>query len=123
MRPDDDWLLLREAHLNVVIEGEESRVAETIVALTPHLLTKVQSWVPGSMLALPEGTQGTLILPNVERLTANDQARLLEWLRSSQPRRVQVVSTTSANLYRLVCDAVFNRDLYYYLNTLRIDLW
>lgn len=122
LRPDDEWLLLRERHLNVVIEGEESRIEETIVTLTPHLRPNVKRWAPGHALDLVAHFDGTLIIEQVDALSAIDQSRLLQWLRADADRTIQVVSTTSLSLYRLVSQAMFNRELYYYLNTLRLDI-
>lgn len=107
----------------MVLEGEESRVEQTIVALTPFLAPNALTWTSHSALALPSPFNGALVLRNVERLTDTDQQQLLEWMRDKPTNTAQVISTTSVSLYRQVCQGLFLRDLYYYLNTVRIELW
>jgi transcriptional regulator of acetoin/glycerol metabolism len=46
---------------------------------------------------------------------------LLVWL-ETRPRRIQIVSTTSAPLQGRVESGAFNDTLYFRLNTVRIDL-
>ena len=122
LRSNHEWSLLCESHLNVMIEGEESRVEETIVALAPHLIPTVMEWSGGS-IDLSSVREGSVVLRNVDRMDGADQHRVLAWMRDTDPRAVQVASTSSANLYRHVCEGRFLRDLYYYLNTVRLELW
>jgi transcriptional regulator of acetoin/glycerol metabolism len=54
-------------------------------------------------------------------MSEEDQRRLVEWL-ETRPRRVQIVSTSSAPLQSKVESGAFNDTLYFRLNTVRIDL-
>jgi DNA-binding NtrC family response regulator len=57
----------------------------------------------------------------VDTLDKVEQLRFLEWLDSAS-KRLQVVSTATAPLLRLVEGRKFNPTLYYRLNTVYIDL-
>ena len=122
LRSNQEWLLLCKSQPNVLIEGEECRVEETIIALTPHLKPLARFWSPDSPLEVSVVQAGTVTLRGVEQLSIEDQERLMFWLRGTDPESVQVISTTNVNLYQKVCQGLFRRDLYYYLNTVRLDL-
>src|SRR5262245_52809801 len=113
-RSTEEWLVLYKSQPNVLIEGQECRVEETIIALTPHLKPLAQCWEPGSPFEISEGRAGSLTLRSVEQLNDADQHRLLRWLRDSDPEAVQVISTTHVNLYKRVCQGLFLRDPFYY---------
>ena len=94
-----------------------------LIALPPHLDEPLQRYSPKAGLPLPEPTEGTLILLEVARLDAKQQADLLRWLDEFDQRsHVQVISTTSKPLFSLVEKGAFLGELYYKLNVVRIDL-
>jgi DNA-binding NtrC family response regulator len=70
---------------------------------------------------LPEPETGTLIVSEVTRLDAEQQARMLEWMNRVR-RDVQVVCTSSQPIFRRVLSGTFVSELYYRINALRLDL-
>ena len=74
-------------------------------------------------LLLPPATArpSTVVVRDVDALTADEQRALLAWLDSGESR-TQVVSTASAPVLPLVEAGAFNDALYYRLNTVYINL-
>lgn len=64
---------------------------------------------------------GTLVLPDVDRCDAVQQAQLFDWLHQLD-RRTQIISMTEQSLFSLVERGEFRTDLYYRLNIIRIEI-
>lgn len=116
-----EWRVLCAAYPNILIEGREAAVEATIVALLPHLRQPLYSWRDGTSLPLPSDREGTLLLRGVGHLGRHEQTTLIEWLRSSASR-LQLISTSPMPLFPSVERGVFLAELYYCLNTLRLDV-
>jgi Sigma-54 interaction domain len=116
----DDWRVLQTAHPNVMLAGSDKAVAGFLDLLRP-LLRQPVSESRGNLLALPTHADGSLILRDVSQLDAAGQQRLADWL-SGSGRQVQVVSTSSTSLYRLVEREVLSASLYYSLNVIMLTL-
>jgi hypothetical protein len=83
----------------------------TPVCRAPFLVCRL----PGR-LELPQVSDGTLVLGNVEQLTIGQQITLLDWL-SRDGRSVQIVSVTGAPLPDLIAEGRFLEGLFYRINT------
>jgi len=71
----------------------------------------------------PLPARGTLILPELGALDADQQLQLLTWMEQGVHRGdVQIVSTTSRPMLPLLESGEFRAELYYRLNVVRIDL-
>lgn len=108
---------------NVLVEGTPAEVGAVLRELLGQAQTPVvrQSEGHGSPVDLPQlpqfPRQGTLVLEDVDRLSADQQAALHAWLESPQASTVQVVATATVALFSLVAQGCFDEALYYRLNT------
>jgi hypothetical protein len=117
LTPMDEWRLLLNSRANVLLEGPDRAIDRVVAVLSPHLRSPIQTcphWAPE---AVPR--EGTLILGNVETLSAQEQRNLLFWL-DDAGAAVQVVSVSSTPLFRRVVEGGFLDALYYRLNVLYI---
>jgi DNA-binding NtrC family response regulator len=89
--------------------------------LEPHLATPVSQGSAETGLSLPQRPAGTVVVEELAALDLDQQRRLLRWLNEAD-ERVQIVSMTSQPLYAFVEQGTFLAELYYRLNTVRIDL-
>jgi transcriptional regulator of acetoin/glycerol metabolism len=118
----DDPLTMRMPPVNVLLTGGHGATREVLASLLREVGGPILAWYPGERLILPRHPRvGTMILHEVGLMKEEDQLRLLSWL-ETRPRRIQIVSTTSAPLEGRVESGVFNDVLYFRLNTVRIDL-
>ena len=117
-----DLHLMGRQRVNLLLTGTDELVDQALTRVTPDLRTPIQAWTPHAPLQLPPPTQsGTLILRDVESLSAVDQYRLLRWL-DLAAGRTQVISTTTSSLLALVESGLFSDRLYYRLNVACVDL-
>jgi len=118
----DDAPLMRMPPVNVLVTGGHGPTREVLSGLLREVGGPILAWYPGERLVLPRHPRvGTMILHEVGLMSDEDQRRLVEWL-ETRPRRIQIVSTTSAPLQSKVESGTFNDTLYFRLNTVRIDL-
>lgn len=64
----------------------------------------------------------TLIIVDLQLLTIDDQHTLAAWMSDAANADTQIIGLTHENLFRLVQDGQFDRDLYYRLNTIHLDV-
>jgi hypothetical protein len=124
-RPPDsptaaDWRRATIARHNILLEGPAASIESALRFLTPFLPQPV-TWQRGSLLALPVGNCGALVMENVAALNGQDQARLRAWLEDTSCR-TQVVSTATYPLFPLVYCHAFDATLYYRLTIVRFSL-
>jgi DNA-binding NtrC family response regulator len=104
-----------------MVVGEPAATAAVLRALEPHLATPVSQCSAETGLSLPQRPAGTVVVEELAALDLDQQRRLLRWLNEAD-ERVQIVSMTSQPLYAFVEQGTFLAELYYRLNTVRIDL-
>ena len=124
---NDEWRFAREARsdlqiarpqrTNLLLVGPSEAIRLVLEILDLHVREPVLMWRPGQPLELPpRGRAATLVLHDVDRLSAADQYMVLRWL--EQPAgTIRVVSTTSEPLWPRVLRGAFSEVLYYRLNT------
>jgi sigma-54-interacting transcriptional regulator len=118
-----EWDLVIQGRCNVLLVGSSSATNAMLVAIESHLRGPLRPYTPKTGVAVPQPLEGTLVLSEVARLDAKQQAQLLWWLDQFDERwQVQVVSTTSEPLFPLVETGAFLANLYYRLNVVRMDL-
>jgi hypothetical protein len=131
-RKDDssDWFavyrdlnLARTLKANLLVVGTERLVLSLVSSLVADVHADFIIQCHDGLLRLPpRPTQsGIVVLRDVDALERVDQLRFLDWVDSAS-KRLQVVSTATAPLLRLVEARKFNPMLYYRLNTVYIDL-
>lgn len=112
-----DWRTLITLRPNILIEGEESDVATTLVALTGDFRAGTCEW--SSFEPRAAAPVATIVVRDVTRLSAVDLLRLTTLLNTTTPR-VQVIVTSSTPVFRAVQQGRFPADLYYRLNTVML---
>ncbi len=115
-------LLLEIPRVNLLLVGVEYDMWQPLQDRLLNLGEPLLTWYPGKRLGFPAATEtGTLILHDVDRLSSDDQERLLDWLEPAG-RGMRVISTTSAPLYPHVEAGAFTDTLYYRLNTVTLEI-
>jgi hypothetical protein len=117
LTPMDDWRYLLSSRANVLLEGPARAIDRAVTVLSPHLRPPIQTcprWTPQTAAC-----EGTLILRDVETLSAHEQQNLLLWL-DDAGARIQVISVSSTPLFQRVLEGGFLDVLYYRLNVLYI---
>jgi len=113
--------LAARTEVNVLLEGSPSGIEASLAALKPHLREPVCEFRSADGACVPQPREGTLILLDVERLDAAQQAALLGWFDEYGGLvPVRVVSTSSEPLFSLVASGAFPADLYYRFNVILI---
>lgn len=115
-------LVVSTPRANLLLTGTSDLIELVLLRLIPSLCGHIEIWTPRTHLQLPSPTQdGTLILREVEALSAFDQVRLLKWL-DSPNRRTRVISTTTAQLRDRIEAGMFDVALFLRLNVACVDL-
>lgn len=126
------WDVARDVHghlvhmgmprVNLLFIGRDRITRSVLDLLLLELREPLTSWHAGESLVLPRSARGgTLILHDVNGLTADDQRTLLDWL-DADGGSTQVVSTTPVSLVSRVDAGTFIERLYYRLNTVCVDV-
>ena len=117
-----DLLVVSMPHVNLLLTGTDDLIRVALTKLIPSLRGPIQTWTPPSPFQLPLPMQsGTLIVRDVEVLSAFDQYRLLKWLESPK-NRTRVISTTTSQVRARVEAGSFDAALYFRLNVACVDL-
>ena len=116
--PTTDWRAILRTRANVLITGPTAALSAFAAMARSEMREPIRSAGP-ALPALLGGAQ-TLILTDVDALDRDSQQRLARWL-DRQPG-AQVVALSSTNLFALVTKNAFDRDLYYRLNTVLLDI-
>jgi hypothetical protein len=118
--PSKDLRRLVNCGANLLVRGEKSAVAATVVSLTGDFPPPLLTWNAGASASLPGADRGTLVICDVESLDMVQQRMLLAWLEERR-NRVRVITTVTGDLFALVTAGGFLDQLYYRLNTIVID--
>jgi hypothetical protein len=107
---------------NLLLVGSPGAVRIVMEMLWLDLREPILTWRPGQPLDLPTpGRASTLVLHDVNELTADEQRRMLDWL-DQTGSRIRVVSTSRTSLWPLLKAGAFEDALYYRLNTVCVDI-
>ncbi len=118
--PAPELVILRTRRPNVLITGTHDTAEAAVVALLPYLQPPVHCWNPDASLPTPHDVR-TVLIRDVATLSVEQQHALSSWLAQAGPDHAQIVSTTALPLFALIKQGVFLEELYYRLNTLRLD--
>jgi two-component system response regulator GlrR len=111
----------RRDHRFVAVRCKDSDEA----ALEIQLFGRVAAFgavPPGEPGALETARGGTLLLDDVDHLSARLQSELMAALGDPMTSRARLISTTSRDLKKLMEADGFRQDLYYHLNILPIEI-
>jgi hypothetical protein len=115
-----DWRALVMTRANVLVIGPDDALGAFLTAARPALREPSSSLVSGAPVS-PERVR-TLILTDVHTMDADGQRALLAWLNDPPNADTQVVSLASVPLFSLVQAGTFDRELYYRLNTICLEI-
>jgi transcriptional regulator of aromatic amino acid metabolism len=115
-----EWRGLLRHHPNMLLEGNQSDVEATLVALEGDFYPHVMRWGEGAGLPDPGG-HATIIVREIATLSPVGRDGFLRWL-ASVSRPIQVVTTSSIALFPLVERNEFPADLYYRVNVVRLTV-
>jgi hypothetical protein len=115
----DDIALALSAGVNLLLVGDPAETSRVLRLAALNLTSPVTAWRPGDSLDRAVATS-TLVVRDVGALEPADQARLLRWL--ARPVSPRVISTVHTCLWPRVTTGGFDRELYYRLNTVRVDV-
>src|SRR5262245_29390732 len=93
--PPGEWRNVLALRPNILIEGQESDVENTLVALTGDFRPGTCEW---SALESATAPVATIVVREVTQLSATDQRRLAHWLNLTNPR-VQLIATSSTPVF------------------------
>jgi hypothetical protein len=117
-----DWEMATRSDVNLLLEGSPSVIEESLAALKPHLRAPVCEFRPADGGCVPQPGEGTLVLFEVSKLDAVQQAALMQWFDDCDGQLpVRIVSTSSESLYSFVGPDAFPAQLYYRLNVLLLQ--
>jgi len=112
--------ILERGRPNVLLIGDAISANGALEQMRPHLLTPLVSWLPRESPAVPATPFRTLVVQDVDELTAVQQADLLAHL-DEAGADVQLVSLSGGPLFPAVVNGTFLEDLYYRLNVVVFD--
>jgi hypothetical protein len=115
-----EWLVIRTWRPNVLITGSQATIDVLMASLRPSLQAPVHHWAPDTALPIADEA-GTLLIGDVATLSLDQQRTLLAWLETAPGGHSQVVCTTALESFPLVEHGTFLAELYYRLNTVRLD--
>ena len=119
---DNELSLAALSRANVLVVGDEGRVANVLKRLLQHTPAAVINECRTSRLRLPTPPpSGRVVVRDVDVLAFSEQQMLFAWLDSASPR-ASIITTASAPLMPLVKSGAFSEKLYYRLNTVFVDL-
>ena len=118
--PPQEWRAIITVRPNVLAEGPDSSTERLIDAITSTLRGPVYEW---DCVSCGQEPASTLIVRHVDLLNAADHRRLLDYLTAegTQVRVRQVIATSTQPLYAMVESGLLSSDLYYRLNTIRLE--
>ena len=117
-----DLLVVSMPGVHLLLTGTGELIQVALMRLIPSLSGPIQTWTPGRPIILPAATEaGTLIVRDVDALSAFEQYRLLKWLETPN-LRTRVISTTTAHLRSRVQNGSFDGALFFRLNVASVDL-
>lgn len=120
---EDDLEVVRRTKANLLVIGPECLVMDVISRVIAHLPANIvgpceAGRLPLSLLLLPPGA---VVFRDVDKLDADGQALLFDWLEHASAER-QIICTASPLLLPLVHAGAFDRRLFYRLNTVSLTL-
>jgi hypothetical protein len=115
-----EWAILRTSPANGLLVGAPRLTHAAVACFEKGVRHPFVWWSHDQSTDVPELTTGTLVVGQVDRLDASQQAQLLQWidLHSS----VQVLALAPASLFERVARGRFSTELYYRMNTVLVEM-
>jgi hypothetical protein len=119
-RSHKDWRALLRTRANVLVTGPHDVIDEFAETCAEELRQPVIIVSAAEPLALRWSS--TLVITNLHLLDRPSQRMLNAWIRDPENSDTQIISLTSERLLPLVDEGSFDRDLFYRLNTIHLEL-
>jgi hypothetical protein len=116
----DDWRALLLTRANMMITGPSAALEAFLTAAHPHLREPLRRCDCSKALVLDD--VATLILTDVDALDDGGQQQLLRWLTAADHDKTQILSLSSEPIRAPGPANRLTPDLFYRLNTIRIDV-
>jgi Sigma-54 interaction domain len=113
--------MLRRSRPNVLVVGPSTDADRTFDVMYPYLRTPIVPWAPRNVRELPGGMFRTLLVRDIDALTASQQENLVALI-CRLGADLQIVSIAKAPIFPLVEQGRFLDRLYYQLNVVYLDL-
>jgi hypothetical protein len=119
--PTQEWHAILTVRPNVLVEGSDHSTEKIVRAVTAASDGPIYEWENGPAQGEPART---MIVRRIDLFSASEHRRLLDFLNTEGARTqaLQVIATSERPLYTLVESGLFLADLYYRLNTIRLEL-
>ena len=115
-----DWRALVETRANVLVQGRRAALDHFLDAVRSVLRSPVVIVECGPAMSLTRAP--TVVLANVDRLQEAEQRALHAWATDARNADAQLITLSSVPLFGLVKARAFDRELYYRLNTILVQL-
>ena len=115
-----DWQALVETRANVLVQGQRAALDHFLETVRSVLRPPVAIVECGPAMSLDRAP--TVVLANVDRLSDADQRTLHAWATEARNADAQLIALSSVPLFGLVKAKTFDRELYYRLNTILVQL-
>jgi hypothetical protein len=116
-----EWTVLRTSPVNALLVGGVQMTAVAVARVERSLRQPLVWWSPEQIGDAPALTDGTLVIRDVDRLDAQQQALVTHWINTHSPR-VQVIALAREPLFPHVAAGRFSAALYYRVNTVVVEL-
>ena len=122
---EEDFQFAISARRNLLITGPGRRIATLLERLAAERTTVINCGTNPLRLPTPGSGISTLVLRDVDTLTADEQELLAGWIASDRTETdadIHLITTASTSLLPLVDAGDFNATLYYRLNIVYIAI-
>ncbi len=120
VRGDQDWRALLRTRANVLVTGSKGALDGFVGACRSELRRPLSIVSAAGPLSLHWSS--TLVITDVDRLDTASQRTLAAWIHDPENSDTQIISLTAVPLFPLVDAGRFDRDLFYRLNTIHLEL-
>ena len=114
-----DWRIFLWEKPHALLIGDEDLAQSILARYQDYLAPPIVEWRPPTPLNAP--ASGTLVIWDVDRLSAPQQRACLSWM-DRHASEVQVISIAPQSVFPLVQVQAFLPELYYRLNTVCLPL-
>ena len=116
----NDWRALLRTRANVLVTGPHDVIDRFVETCAEELRQPLVIASAAEPLSLRWSS--TLVITDLHLLARSSQRMLDAWIRDPENSDAQIISLTPVPLLPLIDDGSFDRDLFYLLNTIHLEL-
>ena len=110
----------RYVSLRLLITGDAAALVGVLPIIDRHCPGPIHLYDAATIPLVPSYSRGTVLLSEVDRLSAAEQDRLFHWLTDHGAGHPWIVATSTVPLWPLVEGGTFRADLFYRLNLVSV---